>query len=354
MAENVSDVIWTADLELRRTYVSPSITRVLGYSPDELVGKSIYATASPAVAAAGKKVLAEELTAERSGRTDPFAARVAVVEARRKDGSTVWVEVTTSFIRDRAGQPVGILGLTRDITERRQAEQAKSDFITFATHQLRTPLTGIKWLLEVAALQPDVSAEMSSYVSGAQASADRMIALVNDLLDATRLERRRGEVKTEPTDLAALTRSLLEEIGPLAGLKRQRLCVHGGDAPVIALAEPALLRQAVINLMANAIKFTPDEGTIDIRLSRSKDEARWEIQDSGIGIPASAQEHLFEKFYRADNAVKLVPEGTGLGLHLVRLIIDQFGGRVWFQSEEGHGTTFTFTLPTPNEVLNHG
>ena len=354
VAENVSDVIWTADLECRRTYVSPSITRVLGYTPDELVGKSIYATASPAVAAAGQKVLEEELAAERAGRTDPFAARVAVLEARRKDGSTVWVEVTTSFIRDRSGQAVGILGLTRDITERRQAEQAKSDFVTFATHQLRTPLTGIKWLLEVAALQPDVSAEMSSYVSGAQASADRMIALVNDLLDATRLERRRGEVKTEPTDLAALTRSLLEEIGPLAKLKRQRLSVHGDDAPVMALAEPALLRQAVINLVANAIKFTPDEGAIDIRLSRSKDEARWEIQDSGIGIPASAQEHLFEKFYRADNAVKLVPEGTGLGLHLVRLIIDQFGGRVWFQSEEGHGTTFTFTLPTPNEVPNHG
>lgn len=353
VAENVSDVIWTADLELRRTYVSPSITRVLGYAPDELVGKSIYATANPAAAAAGQRVLEEELAAERAGRTDPFAARVAVLEAHRKDGSTVWVEVTTSFIRDRAGQAVGILGLTRDITERRQAEQAKSDFVTFATHQLRTPLTGIKWLLEVAALQPDMSAEMSSYVTGAQASADRMIALVNDLLDATRLERR-GEVKTEPIDLAALSRNVLEEIGPLARLKRQRLSTHGGDAPVIGLAEPALLRQAVMNLVANAIKFTPDEGTIDIRLSRSKDEARWEIQDSGIGIPASAQEHLFEKFYRADNAVKLVPEGTGLGLHLVRLIIDQFGGRVWFQSEEDHGTTFTFTLPTPNEVPNHG
>ena len=354
VAENVSDVIWTADLALQRTYVSPSVTRVLGYEPDELVGRSIYASAGPAVAAAGLKVLEEELAAERAGRADPFASRVTEVPTRRKDGSTVWVEVKTSFIRDRSGAPVGILGMTRDITERRQVEQVKADFITFATHQLRTPLTGIKWLLEIAALQPDVSPEMSSYLGGAQASADRMIALVNDLLDATRLERRRGEVKTEPTDLAALTRSLLEEIGPLAGLKRQRLSVHGGDAPVIGLAEPALLRQAVINLVANAIKFTPDEGAIDIRLSRSKNEARWEIQDSGIGIPAVAQEHLFEKFYRADNAVKLVPEGTGLGLHLVRLIIDQFGGRVWFQSEEGHGTTFTFTLPTPNEVSSHG
>jgi PAS domain S-box-containing protein len=354
VAENVSDVIWTADLELRRTYVSPSVTRLLGFAPDELVGQSIYASAGPVVAAAGQKILEEELAAERAGRADPFAARVTEVPTRRKDGSAVWVEVKTNFIRDRSGAPVGILGMTRDITERRQAEQAKSDFITFATHQLRTPLTGIKWLLEIAALQPDVGAEMSSYLGGAQASADRMIALVNDLLDASRLERRRGEVKTEPTDLAALTRSLLAEVGPLAGLRRQRLSVHGDQAPVIALAEPALLRQAMINLVANAIKFTPEEGTIDIRLSGRKGEVRWEIQDSGIGIPAAAQAHLFEKFYRADNAVKLAPEGTGLGLHLVRLIIDQLGGRVWFRSEEGHGTTFTFTLPTPVEVSDHG
>lgn len=123
---------------------------------------------------------------------------------------------------------------------------------------------------------------------------------------------------------------------------------------MIALAEPALLRQAVLNLVSNAIKFTPEAGTIDIRLTQRKDDTRWEIQDSGIGIPASAQEHLFEKFYRADNAVKLVPEGTGLGLHLARLIIDLCGGRLWFQSEEDHGTIFTFTLPTRNEVPRRG
>jgi two-component system sensor histidine kinase VicK len=105
--------------------------------------------------------------------------------------------------------------------------------------------------------------------------------------------------------------------------------------------------------VSNAIKFTPDGGTIAIRLSQGKDEARWEIQDSGIGIPASAQEHVFDKFYRADNAVKLVPEGTGLGLHLARMIIDQCGGRLWFHSEEDQGAIFTFTLPTHTEVLDH-
>jgi two-component system sensor histidine kinase VicK len=110
----------------------------------------------------------------------------------------------------------------------------------------------------------------------------------------------------------------------------------------------------MINLLSNAIKFTPDGGAIDIRLRRHADEARWEIQDTGIGIPASAQERVFEKFYRADNAVKLVPEGTGLGLHLARLILEQLGGRLWFQSEEGRGTTFTFTLPMPEEEPDHG
>jgi len=111
------------------------------------------------------------------------------------------------------------------------------------------------------------------------------------------------------------------------------------------IADPQLLRQVVLNLISNAIKYTPRSGEIAIRISGVGDRVRWEIQDNGIGIPRDAQRRLFEKFYRADNVFAVETEGTGLGLYLVRLIIEQFGGRVWCDSEEGRGATFVFTLP---------
>jgi len=112
------------------------------------------------------------------------------------------------------------------------------------------------------------------------------------------------------------------------------------------MADPQLLRQVVLNLTSNAIKYTTRGGEIAIRIRRMGDRVRWEIQDNGIGIPQEAQRRLFEKFYRAENVLTVETEGTGLGLYLVRLIIEQFGGRVWCKSEEGRGATFVFTLPT--------
>jgi two-component system sensor histidine kinase VicK len=106
-----------------------------------------------------------------------------------------------------------------------------------------------------------------------------------------------------------------------------------------------LLRQVVLNLLANAIKYTKPGGRVAIQITRRDGEAWWSIRDSGIGIPKEGQRRLFEKFHRAENALTMETEGTGLGLYMVRLIIEQCGGRIWCESEEGHGTTFVFTLP---------
>src|SRR5207247_2216606 len=163
----------------------------------------------------------------------------------------------------------GTIGFTltlRDVTQERQVSQMKTDFVSFVTHQLRTPLAGIKWMLELASQTPRVPTDAKSYVGDARAAAERLIGLVNDLLDVSR----RVGVENGPT-------------------------------------------------------------------------ARWAITDSGIGIPKASLANLFEKFYRADNAHTVETEGTGLGLYLVRLIIEKFGGQVWCESEEGRGSTFIFT-----------
>lgn len=219
--------------------------------------------------------------------------------------------------------------------------------VAIDTQQLRTPLAGIKWMLELAAQGEAVPAETIPYVQDARDAAERLIGLVNDLLDVSRFERDKLTISPQPTRLGEMTRSVLDELAGLVRDKRHRLSVDGAEAVPPVLADPQLLRQVILNLVSNAIKYTPDGGDIAIQMSREGAVARWAIRDSGIGIPEEAQRRLFEKFYRAENVLTIETEGTGLGLYLVRLIMEQLGGRVRCESEEGKGSTFIFTLPAP-------
>jgi signal transduction histidine kinase len=200
-------------------------------------------------------------------------------------------------------------------------------------------------MLELAGQDPEVPADAASYIQDAGEAAQRLIQLVNDLLDISRLERGKLAMTPIPVDLGELTRSVLAETAVLVQAKGHRVSVTGDADASAVLADPQLLRQVVVNLVSNAIKYTPEGGTIEVRLEPDGPAHRWSIRDSGIGVPASAQPKLFEKFYRAENVTTLETEGTGLGLYLVRLIMEQLGGRVWCESEEGAGATFRFTLP---------
>lgn len=253
-----------------------------------------------------------------------------------------WVAQPT---RDASGATIGFTLTLHDATQEREVSQMKSDFVSFVTHQLRTPLAGIKWMLELAAQSSDLPEEPRSYVEDARGAAERLVGLVNDLLDVSRLERGKLTVTPQRTDVRELTRSVLDELSVLVRDKGHRLSVGEVEAVPPVMVDPQLLRQVIVNLVSNAIKYTPAGGDIAVRMSRQDRQVLWAIQDSGIGISKQAQERLFEKFYRAENVVTIETEGTGLGLYLVRLIMEQLGGRVWCESEEAEGSTFLFTLP---------
>jgi two-component system NtrC family sensor kinase len=274
---------------------------------------------------------------------DPERGGAGDLELRRSGRTVRWTAQPT---RDAAGGTIGFTLTLSDVTHERQASQMKTDFVSFVTHQLRTPLAGIKWMLELAAQTPQMPAEAGSFVEDARAAAERLIGLVNDLLDISRLEGGKLPVTLQATSLSKITQSALDDLGPLIREKGHRLSVTGADGARMVVADPQLLRQVIVNLTSNAIKYTPAGGAVSIALGFEDERtARWAITDSGIGIPTASLARLFEKFYRADNVHTVETEGTGLGLYLVRLIIEKLAGQVWCESEEGRGSTFTFTLP---------
>jgi PAS domain S-box-containing protein len=264
------------------------------------------------------------------------------IPLRRHDGSPIWVAESARVVHDPLDGHTYWEGFLDDITERKQAEQLKSDFVSFVTHQLRTPLSGIRWMLELAR-DAESRDEVLSFVDDAHASAARLITLVNDLLDVTRLEA--GRLTTTPTllSLSEIAGEVIAELEPLATAKHQAITLMGAAPTVVADAQ--LIRQVVVNLIGNAIKYTPDDGAVQVQLEADERHVHLRVRDTGIGISEAAQRRLFQKFFRADNAQVVDTEGTGLGLYLVRLIAEQSGGRVSCQSVEGAGSTFTFTLP---------
>jgi signal transduction histidine kinase len=192
---------------------------------------------------------------------------------------------------------------------------------------------------------PDLPEESASYIQDARASADRLIHLVNDLLDVSRLEGGRLLTSPQPTDLAALSKEVISELTPLARDKDQCLVMEAPVAVPPVLVDPKLAREVVLNLISNALRYTPSRGAVTVQMHSTNDVVEWTVRDTGIGVPAASQHRLFEKFFRADNASMIHTEGTGLGLYLVRLVIERSGGRVWCESKEGAGSTFRFTLP---------
>jgi PAS domain S-box-containing protein len=319
---------------------NPALARMLGYgSPAELLAEPAGIAKQLHVDAARREAFIREMRAH--GVVTAFESRL-----RRRDGSIVWVSENALAVNDGRGR-VYWEGFLDDITARKETEQLKSDFVAFVTHQLRTPLSGIRWMLELAQ-QSDLSPETASYLDDAHASARRLIDLVNDLLDVARLEAGRIVTEAKPIDLAAITTELLDDVGPLAAAKRLAIERRSSTTRAV-LGDPQLIRQALMNLLSNALKYTPEGGRVVICSSAEGDEVLWSVQDTGIGVPPAAQRRLFEKFYRADNAQVIDTEGTGLGLYLVRLIAERCGGSVGCESIENGGSTFTLRLPATTQ-----
>jgi signal transduction histidine kinase/HAMP domain-containing protein len=239
----------------------------------------------------------------------------------------------------------GTVWTLRDMSERARLEQAKSDFVATASHELRSPLTSIKGFVELLERSPeDMSPRQLEFVDIILRSTDRLVDLVNDLLDVARIEADRVEINRRPIDVGEAVREVVELMGPRLAEKHQQLGVYVAPTLPLAFADPGRVRQIVANLVTNAHLYTADGGRIHVGVEPDRAWVQIVVQDSGVGMTEDETERVFERFYRGPDGGPSTP-GTGLGLSIVKSLVDLHDGQIDVQSEPGRGTAFRVLLP---------
>jgi signal transduction histidine kinase len=229
----------------------------------------------------------------------------------------------------------------------KELDATKDEFISMASHQLRTPLTTIKGYLSMI-LDGDVGKvkkEEKELVQHAFDSAQRMVYLISDLLNVSRLQTGKFVIENSPTDLAKVVDGEVTQLGEQAATRKIMLAYDKPKEFPILNMDETKIRQVIMNFLDNALYYTPPGGKVTAKLEATPDSVIYTVADTGVGVPASLQHHLFTKFYRADNARRMRPDGTGLGLYMAKKVIVAQGGAVIFKSTEGKGSTFGFSFP---------
>lgn len=265
---------------------------------------------------------------------------------QKKDNTAIPVAISTSPVKIR-NQIIGAVNVFRDITKEEQIDKAKTEFVSLASHQLRTPLSAINWYAEMLASGDagKLNKEQHKYLNEIYKGNQRMVELVNSLLNVSRLELGTFAVEPEPTNFIQTCKSVIKELIPQ--ITKKKITIEEkyiSNLPKIP-ADPKLLRIIFQNLLSNAVKYTQNKGKITVVIDKNSQNIIIKIADNGMGIPKSQQGQIFNKLFRANNVREKDTEGTGLGLYLVKSIIEHSGGKVWFESEENKGTTFFVEIP---------
>ncbi|MBZ0282886.1 MAG: PAS domain S-box protein [Anaerolineae bacterium] len=351
LAENITDMVIRLNLKAEYVYVSPSSQTVLGYEPEEMIGQSgfnfIHPDDLPAI---------QQAFIEAAGQRTPYAPLIA--RFRHKDGHYVWLEILGRTIwSDETGQPIEFVTSSRDITVRKQAEEAllqtlakekelnelKSRFVTIASHEFRTPLTAIlssaEMLIRYRARMEDE--QINRKLNGIAEQVQYLANIIEDVLSLERMKSGKVEFKPAEMDLDLLCRDVIENFESHPEMAN-RLHYTNASVPSVNL-DKRLMRQVIINLVGNAIKYSPENRPVFVSLKHQDNAIMLEVRDQGIGIPKDDLNHLYEAFHRAANVGTI--SGTGLGLSITRQAIELHGGTISIQSEVGVGTTVTVHIP---------
>jgi PAS domain S-box-containing protein len=340
---SAAEGIFGLDAEGDMTFVNESAARLLGWSVGELVGKDMHAI-SHHHHADGSEYPSQDCPARMTLRTGE-SGRSDQDVFWRKDGSTIPVEYATTPIRDGEGQVVGAVVTFRDVSERRAVEKMKDEFVSIVSHELRTPLTSIRGALGLLAGGrlgeiPDKGKRMLAI---AVSNTDRLVHLINDILDIERIESGNITLSRQACDSYELMTQAIELIRPTADQAEVTLRCAPCDATL--WADPDRLLQTLSNLLSNAVKFSPPGGVVSLSATLADANVVFEVADEGRGIPADKLEVIFERFQQVDASDSREKGGSGLGLAICRSIVRQHGGEIHAQSTLGKESRFRFTIP---------
>jgi two-component system, sensor histidine kinase and response regulator len=355
LLESVPDYIYFKDTESRFIRASASLAGSFGVSDPAVVeGKGDFDFFTEEHARAAYE---DEQQIIRTGQ--PISKEEKETRPGRPDA---WVLTTKMPLRDQAGNIVGTFGISKDITElklanhalekaRREAEaanRAKSEFLANMSHEIRTPLNGIIGMTDLA-IETELTPEQRDYLDTVKISADALITVINDVLDFSKIEAGKIDFETTAFDIRDSLAGSLKTISVRADEKGlELLCEVASNVPDVVMGDPSRLRQIVLNLVGNAIKFT-HEGEVTLRvqcLEASEQECtlQFTVADTGIGIAPEKQRTIFEAFSQADTSTTRKYGGTGLGLTISTRLVELMAGKMWLESEVGKGTQFHFTI----------
>lgn len=356
MLESIGEGLVATGKDGNIILVNRAFERLLGWREEEAQGK-LFTHLVPMLDETGKKVEYADRPIQKILKKGIESITATTAYYKTKNERLFPVAITISPIVVE-GEIIGAVEVFRDISKEKEIDKEKTEFVSLASHQLRTPLSTINWYTEML-LSGDVgklTENQKKYLNEIYVGSQRMVALVNSLLNVSRLEMGTMIIEPEEVDVVALAEDVVKEQKPSLEARKIFLEEHfGANIPKI-MADPKLLRMVFQNLLSNAVKYTHPEGHIKISIElrppsvglvfTSKGEILIKVSDSGMGIPKEEQDRVFSKLFRASNVRAEDTEGTGLGLYIVKSVVEQSGGTVYFESEENKGTTFFVVLPT--------
>ncbi|MCA9385376.1 PAS domain S-box protein [Candidatus Dojkabacteria bacterium] len=271
----------------------------------------------------------------------------------RRDGTKFPVSITVAPMQID-NQIIGAVEVFKDVTREKEIDKAKNEFVSLASHQLRTPLSSINWYTEML-LDDDLEGteeEYKAYLTEIDVASRRMVDMINSLLNVSRLELGTFAIEPEAVNILDIVKNVVNELRPKILEKQHQIQGEFNQNIPQINSDPRLVSMVFQNLISNAIKYTPEKGTIAVSMTLTKDNnyILASVKDTGYGIPKEEQGKIFTKLFRASNIRKHDTDGNGLGLYIIKLILNNLGGQIWFESKKDEGTTFSFTLPINRQI----
>ncbi|MBI5869615.1 MAG: PAS domain S-box protein [Actinobacteria bacterium] len=333
---SVADGVYVVDIGGQIILWNRAAEAITGYTAEEMIGTDCYGS--------GDEGVSSPFCATAASVSEGFSSTGYEVLISGKSGDRMWLSVSAAPIRDTDGAVSGIVHVFRDISEYKEIDRMKSDFVATVSHELRTPLTSIlgfsKTLLRTDASFSDASRQ--SFLLEIVREGERLARLIEDVLSVSRIEAGNLRLDLKPVVAAPTVNQVVKSVSRLTSIHEFVTDVPE-DLPRVN-ADPDKLYQVLLNLVVNAIKYSPDGGPITVIANASGASVLFEVRDEGVGISPEHLPHVFERFYRAALG-KGAAAGTGLGLYVSKSLLEQMGGRIWVESEFEKGSRFFFELP---------